>query len=453
MSDARRSPRQFLRLLANGGPSLEGIPLRVQDEIARSEEKAERLIGWVQLSLLLAFGSLYAIAPRAEGSSGIGLVPFTLAAYLVFTIFRLLLSYRSRPPGWFLVLSIVIDVSLLCVLIFSFHIQYNQPAAFYLKAPTMIYLFIFISVRALRFDPRYVLLTGLVAMAAWLVMVVYALKSDMGEMRVTRNYVEYLTSNSILIGAEIDKIIALLGVTFVLTLALYRARNVAVVAAKSSTAVQDLGQFFAPEVASTITSADAMPGEDLGVVRMAAVLFVDVRGFTNTAQKLPPETVMKVLRFYQDTAMTEIQRYGGRVDKFMGDGILATFGAVEASETFAVDGLNAATEIVNALDSITDEVSRIGWPGPFRTGVAVAAGSVTVGVVGAQGRLEFTVIGNAVNLASKLEGANKLQQTRALTDIETLRLARMQGYVADPELRAATSVPGLRQKVDLVVLA
>ena len=74
-------------------------------------------------------------------------------------------------------------------------------------------------------------------------------------------------------------------------------------------------------------------------------------------------------------------------------------------------------------------------------------------MVGAQGRFEFTVIGNAVNFASKLEGANKSQHTRALTDIETLRLAQSQGYVADPELRVAASVPGLRQKVGIFFVA
>lgn len=453
MAEAGRSVQYTLSQLVNGGASTEGIPQRVQDEITRREEGAERLIGWVQLSIIMAFGVLYAIAPRAEGSTGISLVPTILVSYLAFTVFRLALSYRTRLPGWFLVLSILIDVALLCALIFSFHIQYDQPAAFYLKAPTMIYLFIFISVRALRFDPRYVLVAGFTAIAGWLFMVVYALKSDMGEMYITRNYVEYLTSNSILIGAELDKIFSLAGVTVVLTLALYRARYVAIVAARSSSAVQDLGQFFAPEVANSITSANAMPGEEEAVARQAAAMFVDVRDFTMTAQRLPPETVMSVLRHYQQTAILEIERFGGRVDKFLGDGILATFGAVEPSETYAADGLNAAAAVVRALDTIGEDVARLGWPGPFRIGTSVAAGLLMVGVVGARGRLEFTVIGNAVNLAAKLEASNKPQRCRALTDLATLQLAQTQGYTATHELRPATPVAGLSQPVDLVVLA
>jgi adenylate cyclase len=158
-----------------------------------------------------------------------------------------------------------------------------------------------------------------------------------------------------------------------------------------------------------------------------------------------------VLALYQQTAQDVIARHNGRIDKFMGDGILATFGAVEPSSTFAADALRAATEVITALDAL--DCAALGWPGTFRTGAAVASGRVTVGVVGGGGRLEFTVIGHAVNLASKLETANKDQGTRALTDLNTLHLAQAQGYPQqDLPLRPATAIIGLSEPVDLVVL-
>jgi adenylate cyclase len=448
------SPTRWLAYIRAGGPVAAALPARVRGEIDRREAAAERLIGWVQLAFVMFFATLYAVAPRAEGSAGETFVPATLAAYLVFTLFRLALSYRVTLPGWFLVLSMVVDVALLCGLIFSFHIQYGQPAAFYLKAPTMIYLFIFIALRALRFDPRYVLLSGLIAVGGWAFMVAYALRADMGEMFITRNYVQYLTSNAILIGAEIDKIITLLGVTLILSFAQYRARAVFFDAIRSHSAAEDLSHFFAPEVARTITAAETLPGLGTSESREAAILFVDVRGFSTTAAALPPETVMQVLALYQQCALDVIARHDGRIDKFMGDGILATFGAVEPSTTFAADALRAAREVIDGLDALAPDCSELGWPGMFRTGAAVASGRVTVGVVGGGGRLEFTVIGHPVNLASKLETANKDQHTRALTDLATLRLARAQG-LADQDLpvRPATAIMGLSQPVDLVVLA
>lgn len=430
------------------------LPARVLAEIARREDAAERLIGWVQLCIVAFFGVLYALAPRAEGGSGENFVPMTLAAYLAFTLFRLALSYRITLPGWFVVLSMVVDTALLCGLIFSFHIQYAQPAAFYLKAPTMIYFFIFISLRALRFDPRYVLIAGLVSAAGWLLMVGYALTSDMGKMNITRNYVEYLTSNSILIGAEIDKSLTLLGVTAILSFAQYRARKVFVDAIQSHSAASDLRQFFAPEVAARITTSDVIPTAGLSEQREAAILFVDVRGFTRAAGTMPAAAVMQVLSQYQQAALTAIEAEGGRIDKFIGDGILATFGAVQASDTFAADALRAAVQVIAALDAQQAGFAGLGWQGPFRTGVGVAAGPVTVGVVGAAGRLEFTVIGNAVNLASRLENANKALHSRALTDAATFDLARAQGYDGPTPLRQQDAdIAGLALPVRAVVLA
>jgi len=98
---------------------------------------------------------------------------------------------------------------LLFGLIWCFHIQYGQPPAFYLKAPTLLYVFIFIALRALRFEARYVLISGFAAAAGWLALVVYAAAFDPRGMAVTRNYVEYMTSARILWGAEIDKVIAI----------------------------------------------------------------------------------------------------------------------------------------------------------------------------------------------------------------------------------------------------
>jgi adenylate cyclase len=446
--------RHLIAYARTGWPPDHVIPARVLAEIDRREAAAEHTIGWVQLAFVSFFVLLYSLAPRAEGAAGENFVPMTLAAYFAFTVFRVALSYRITIPSWFLVISMIVDVALLCGLIFSFHIQYAQPAAFYLKAPTMIYFFIFISLRVLRFDPRYVLTSGLIAVGGWAAMVAYALMTDMGEMRITRNYVEYLTSNMILIGAEIDKILTLVGVTLILSFAQFRARKVLLDAIQSHTAADDLSQFFAPEVADIITQSDAQPGAGRPETRMAAIMFVDVRDFTRTARGMPPETVMEVLACYQDTVLREIEVHGGRVDKFMGDGILATFGAVQPSESHAADALRAATAVMAALDGMQDRLRGLGWPGALRTGAAVAAGEVTVGVVGAQGRFEFTVIGNAVNLAAKLEAANKVQGTCILTDGTTFALAQAQGYAGPvPPVRQAVAIAGLSQSVDLVALA
>lgn len=444
----------MVRSIFRGGLPEAGIPERVRSEFRQREAESERLIGWVQLALVLFFSSLYAIAPRAEGTDGFNFVPLALGIYLLFTLVRLVLSYRIILPTWYLVVSIGVDMALLVGLIYSFHIQYNQHPTFYLKAPTLMYMFIFISLRALRFDPRFVLTTGFVAVCGWVGLVLYAVVSDMGGMRVTRNYVEYLTSNSILIGAELDKTVVIITVTAILTAALYRGRKMMMASIREQTAASDLRRFFAPEVAASITGAEDRLQAGEGVVRDAAILYVDVRNFTRTANNLPPEKVMAVLAAYQETAVAVIEREGGRVDKFLGDGILATFGAIHPSATYAADALRAALAVVVAIQDNKDLFQTAGWPGDFRIGTAVAAGPVTVGVVGAHDRLEFTVIGDAVNRAAKLEDANKQEASQALTDATTWDLAAAQGYDGLPaQDRLARPINGLAVPLDLKVLA
>lgn len=436
-------------------PADNEIPARVRDEISRREEIAERLIGWVQLALLALFSTVYLIGgPRNAGGSGANFAPVALSLYLIFTVFRLWLSYRMTLPSWLLVLSILADVTLLCAMIFSLHLQYNQPPSFYLKAPNMIYMFVFIGVRALRFDPRFVFIAGFASILGWFALVTYAIVSEQSDMYLTTNMAEYLTSNSIFIDVEIAKMLSLFGVTMVLSLALVRARAALINAVHGNAAASDLRQFFDPAVAESITGSEDLPMAGRSETREISVLFVDLRSFTTTAVGLSPETVMKVLGLYQQVAVDQIERHGGQIDKFMGDGILATFGAVEQSTTHAADALRTAVALIGTIDAIEPQVRRAGWVGPFRACSAVACGTATVGVVGARNRLEFTVIGTPVNLAAKLEGANKIEGSRALTEGRTFALARTQGY-AGPALehRPGRQVAGFAGQLDLVVLA
>lgn len=445
--------KTFKAMLAS--PSESAIPARVWTEIERREQIAERLIGWVQLALLAVFSTVYFIGgPIIAGGSGANFTPVALALYLVFTVFRLWLSYRITLPTWFLVLSILADITLLCAMIFSLHLQYNQPPSFYLKAPNMIYMFVFIGVRALRFDPRFVLITGLASTLGWFILVTYAIMSEQSDMYITTNMVEYLTANSIFIDVEITKMLSLFGVTLVLSLALVRARAALVNAVHGNAAASDLRQFFDPAVAETITASEDLPMAGRSETREVSVLIVDLRSFTTSAAGLPPETVLKVLGLYQQAAVGEIERHRGQIDKFMGDGILATFGAVEESPTHAADALRTAVALIGAIDAVAPQVRAAGWAGPFRACCAVASGPATVGVVGARNRLEFTVIGTPVNLAAKLEAANKIEASRALTESRTYHRAVAQGFAGKvAAFRRGRQIPGFTGALDLVVLA
>ena len=448
-------PGRLRRLLPIAPSSAALLPQRVNDAIRKQQDDSERLIGWIQLVVVVTFGTLYALTPKTFASgTTFAPVPYALAAYFVFTVLRLGLAYRGRLPGWLLSLSVVIDMTLLMGLIWSFHLQYHQPPSFYLKAPTFLYVFIFIALRALRFEARFVIMSGLVAAIGWGFMIAYVVVAEPNNPMITRNYVTYLTSNSILLGAEFDKIISIVTVTLILALAIYRARRLLVRAVAAGVAQRDLARFFAPEIAARITAAEqqVMAGE--GELRDAAILTIDIRGFTTLAQRLAPNEVIAILTEYQARIVPIVARHGGSVDKFLGDGILATFGAAVPSETYAADALKAADDVVAEGMAWAEERRSAGLE-PLAIAASATTGRVVFGAVGDAERLEYTVIGDAVNLAAKLDKHSKVEQARGLTTAETHALAIAQGYTppAPRPVRAARAIEGVASPVDIVVLA
>ena len=151
-----------------------------------------------------------------------------------------------------------------------------------------------------------------------------------------------------------------------------------------------------------------------------------------------------------------IERHGGTIDKFLGDGIMARFGCADASQTFARDGVAAAIALIEAGRTWSEARRAAGLP-EARIGVGVGAGRVLFGAVGDGNRLEYTVIGEPVNLAAKLEKHTKAEGVDALTDGATYDLAVRQGFrrggpSGDPERRRAR-VAGVAEAVEVVVLA
>ncbi|GHD39570.1 adenylate cyclase [Thalassobaculum fulvum] len=441
---------------AGDGRGGEGVlPARVRAALREQQGSSEILIGWIQLAVVTAFGTLYAISPKAfPPEVEFRPIPWFLGCYLAFTLARLALAHARRLPRWFLALSVLADMVLLLGMIWSFHLQYMQPAAFYLKAPTLLYVFIFIALRTLRFEPVFVLLAGGAAAVGWLLMAGYALMWDPHAAPVTRDYVLYLTSNSVLIGAEFDKVVSILTVTGILALAIVRARRLLVRAVRESLAARELSRFFSRDVADRITDLDAGVEIGRGELRDAAVLNVDMRGFSRLATEIAPDDLIALLAEYQRLVVPLVQSHGGSIDKFLGDGVMATFGATRPSDTAAADALRAVDELVAATAAWTDGRLAAGLPAP-PGGLAVAAGPVVFGAVGDESRLEYTVIGTPVNLSAKLEKHTKAEAVRALTDAETYEAGLRQGYRPGrpAERRPGRAVAGLDVPLDLVVLA
>lgn len=155
----------------------------------------------------------------------------------------------------------------------------------------------------------------------------------------------------------------------------------------------------------------------VGEEKRLAVLFSDIRGFTPFAEALPPYDVVHVLNRYFNDMGVVISRNGGQIDNYMGDGLMALFG-LENEGGAALQAVTAGVEMLAATEHLKPYLEAI-CGRSFQIGVGIHYGEVVVGAIGAQSLKRVTAIGDAVNLASRIEAANKQAGTSLLISEET----------------------------------
>jgi len=422
-----------------GRVEYDALPAKIRVAIARQQDGSERLIGWIQLAILTAFAALYIAAPKTTPTgAAFEPVPVFLGAYFAFTCLRLWRAYRGALPAWFLLVSIVVDMALLLGLIWSFHLQYEQPPSFYLKAPTLLYIFIFIALRALRFEPGYVLAAGVVGAAGWLALVAYAAMGEAGGAMVTRDYVVYLTSNSVLVGGEIDKVMSIMVVTAVLCVAIARARRLLIQSIYDSAVKEDLSHFVPEGVAGRIATAEGrLPTES----REATMLFADVENFTALSESLSSEATVQTMNEYFALFSAAIEREGGVVIFFQGDAIFAAF-------NLPADNLEHATcAVAPRWKSSARGESRL----QHRPATGRAhRHQHRRGHRRRHRRAEvssYTLYGDAVNIAARLEQLNKKHNTRILASARTVELCDARRFQF--ESKGRETVRGRTQSIEV----
>jgi adenylate cyclase len=153
-----------------------------------------------------------------------------------------------------------------------------------------------------------------------------------------------------------------------------------------------------------------------GERRPVFALFSDIEGFTSMCQSQPPEVVASTLNDYLDTMSAVVLKHGGTLDKFVADAVVAFWGAPIARPDDAARALACAVEMVQAGERF--RVPAPGRPAMGRTRVGLHHGDVVVGNFGGEGRIQYTALGDAMNVAARLEGANKALKTAALASRE-----------------------------------
>ncbi|GAA6161744.1 MULTISPECIES: adenylate/guanylate cyclase domain-containing protein [Ruegeria] len=214
---------------------------------------------------------------------------------------------------------------------------------------------------------------------------------------------EFMDPNSFMPSLRIQQVIVFVMVAVTLGISMRRLNRLLMTNAGLERERANLSRYFSPNVVEELSQND----EPLKQVRKenVAVLFIDIVGFTKYAAGRDPYEVIEVLRGFHARMETEVFRHHGTLDKYLGDGLMATFGTPVPTPLDASNAVACARDMVGVINRWNVERRRLGEP-EIRVGIGVHYGSVVLGDIGAN-RLEFAVIGDAVNVAAKLEALTR----------------------------------------------
>ena len=216
----------------------------------------------------------------------------------------------------------------------------------------------------------------------------------------------------------------------------------------------NLARYFSPNLVDRL--AGAAHDFEVGRETKATVLFVDVVGFTRLMEGVPPQLTINFLRVFHEHMADCIFRHGGTLDKFIGDGVMATFGTPDSQPDDEVRALQCARDMVQAVVDWNRGRQMRGLP-PVRISVGVHVGPVLMGVIGSRNRLEYSAVGDTVNVASRLEHLSRSHDALIVTSAETLLAARRSaGFEAADAARfraiGPVSIPGRAHQVEVFIV-
>jgi len=414
-------------------------------EVLRSERRRMLNIAIILAVILALLLMLTAIAPdlvtrifhrRQPGRVPLMIfLPFIAYELLAAGIVTLLVRRGVAFPAVGRYVNAFIETSFPTVLIYFLAAEFVDPVTAFSSWPLLLY-FLFIVLSTMRLDFALSAFTGAVAAVQSFFLAYFLLHLTWGADELTHAIIYHLSRSAVLLAA------GLLAGSVGLTIKDHFARALTAVSARDR--VTNLfGQHVSPQVVDRLL---AIGTAELSEMRRVCVMFVDIRGFTAAARKRSPAEVVARLDAAFALLVEIVDRYHGIVNKFLGDGFLAMFGAPIEDPAAAADAVAAGRDMLRA---VADD--NAGNPWPIRIGIGLHIGDAVTGTVGSPRRKEYTVIGDTVNLAARLESLNKEVGSQFL--VSDAVYAAAGGAIGDADRLGPLPVRGYDQPVTVWRLA
>jgi adenylate cyclase len=291
-----------------------------------------------------------------------------------------------------------------------------------LRLDNFLYLFLFVVLATLTYSPRQVIWTGLCAALCWTfatlwianqpdVHFILGVGESWGALSPAAQTETFIDAKTVTAVALVKQVLLVLITAAILAAAVRRARGLALRQVRVEAERTQLARYFSPNLVDELASAD----RPVGAIRRSeiAVLFADIVGFTRLSEAIGPEETIALLREFHARMQDAVFAHRGTLDKYLGDGLMATFGTPLPGPHDAADGMAAARDMAAAIARWNDERRAVGRP-PIEIGIGIHWGAVVLGDIGGENRLEFATIGDTVNVANRLQAL-----TREL-DVETI---------------------------------
>jgi adenylate cyclase len=288
------------------------------------------------------------------------------------------------------------------------------PTAMIYRFETFPYFFIILALATLAYSWRTVLTMGVAFVVIWFLSVfsvaMFGATDPQLGSKVAAAFAavpsmhDIVDPNSVVWAIRMQEMVIFFLVSAILALRGQRSNALLIRQASIAAERANLSRYFPPSLVDQLASASS----DVGTVRSQdiAVLFADIVGFTQLAERERPEMVMQLLRRCHAVFEQAIFSNGGTLDKYLGDGVMATFGTPHVSPADCANALAAARDIVDGVASGNTELAAASLP-QLRISVGVHFGSAILGNIGSERRLEFATLGDTVNVASRLEAATR----------------------------------------------